>query len=81
MAGLLRSGFGCARGAKRGAATPSFSAHTVSSLVGVGDVAGWSASSSSTTIFCAWTARGLAEATAIPGVGVRQQAAASVRSP
>ena len=63
--------------------TPIFSAQCQNFESGSCEVAraGWSATSSSITIFCAATARGLADFTFMPTLGVRLQEAASTRSP
>ena len=81
MAGCETSAGTCLRGAKRGWPTPSFAAHWSSSLWRVYWRWGMSVSSSSSTIFCADTARSLVVLTSMPFAGYRQQLAASTRSP
>ena len=63
--------------------TSSLSAHSQSFEVGSCEVArdGWSATSSSITIFCAAAARALSVVTFMPMDGVRLQEAANTRSP
>ena len=60
---------------------PSLRCHSANSESSLYTVAGTSDASSSTIIFCAWTARALSLVTSMPATGVRQHDGASVRSP
>jgi hypothetical protein len=68
---------------KRLSVTPVFSAQCQNFESGSCEVsrAGWSATRSSITIFCAAIARSLAVLTFMPTLGVRLQEAARTRSP
>ena len=79
------AGIACQRSAagKRLSVTSTFSAQCQNFESGSCEVsrAGWSATRSSITIFCAATARALADFTFMPTLGVRLQDAANTRSP
>jgi hypothetical protein len=83
IAGWLTSGAQRSAAGKRLAVTPVLSAQPQKREVGSCEVAraGWSATSSSITIFCAFQARSLADFTFMPMAGLRMQEAASTRSP
>ena len=83
IAGWLASACQRSAAGKRLAVTPVFSAQCQNFESGSCEDsrAGWSATSSSITIFCAATARSLAVFTFMPTLGVRLHEAASTRSP
>ena len=83
IAGWLVSACQRSAAGKRLSVTPTFSAQFQNLESGSCEVwrAGWSATRSSITIFCAAVARALAVFTFMPTLGVRLQDAASTRSP
>ena len=81
MPGCDRSALTFGRGANRGSPMSSLRAQWSSSESSVWAFAGMSDSSSSRTIFCDCTARGLSVSTSMPAFGERQHDGASTRSP
>ena len=81
IAGWLVSAGSGKRGAKRGLPISSLRAHSSTSLWRVYWASGRSDCKSSSTIFCAFSARSLFVLTCMPACGVRQHDGASTRSP
>ena len=83
IAGWLASACQRSAAGNRLSVTSTFSAQCQNFESGSCEVsrAGWSATRSSITIFCAATARALSDFTFMPTLGVRLQDAASTRSP